>query len=227
MMRDHLNQYFEDGQIPDYSDKDKDPFWDPPEPLQVGTCYLQLKALGYMVENSMDAKILSSEGTQGMRGYLNLAYWPCAPNGVDEIDDDMIVDDPSELLGRDVHFRVEINHATDMPSDLCKNVFVTYAFKHEPQTVYSTGECVGQMQNPVFNYKKVHCFDSVSSYMIDYIESGDVSADCYDCCVDRVQSVCVSAVRNQVGQGGPVEARRRSGEKDRDAPERPRCHRQH
>lgn len=62
MMRDHLNQYFDDGSIPDYSNKDKDPFWDPPEPLLVGTSYLSLKSLGYVLGNELDAKILSSEG---------------------------------------------------------------------------------------------------------------------------------------------------------------------
>jgi hypothetical protein len=175
MMREHLNQYFEDGKIPDYSDKDKDPFWDPPEPYLVGTGYMILKNLGYMIENSADLKIMSSEGMQGVRGLLNSSYWPCAPNGVDEIGEDMLIDDPSELLGKDLYFRMEISHATDLPKDLCKNVFVTYCFKHEPNVVYSTGETVGFTQNPVFNYKKVHCFEQVSSYMIDYIESGDVS----------------------------------------------------
>lgn len=62
MMRDHLNQYFEDGVIQNYSDKEKDPFWDPPEPLLIGTSYLSLKNLGYMLNNDLDAKILSSEG---------------------------------------------------------------------------------------------------------------------------------------------------------------------
>lgn len=143
-MRDQLNQYFEDGVIPDYTNKEKDPFWDPPEPLLVGTSYLSLKSLGYMLNNELDAKILSSEGAQGVRGNLMVKYWPCAENGIDEPSDDVMVDEPSELVGKEVYFRVEIDGASNLPADLCKNVFVTYQFKHEPGLVYSTGEFEGQ-----------------------------------------------------------------------------------
>lgn len=136
LMRDHLNQYFEDQTIPDYSDKDKDPFWDPPEPLLVGTSYLSLKNLGYMLNNDLEAKILSSEGVQGTRGNLKLEYWPTAPDGVGEPDDDMLCDEPSELVGKEIFFRVEIQSASGLPADLCKNVFVTYQFKHEPGVIY-------------------------------------------------------------------------------------------
>lgn len=136
LMRDHLNQYFEDQTIPDYSDKDKDPFWDPPEPLLVGTSYLSLKNLGYMLNNDLDAKILSSEGVQGTRGNLKLEYWPTAPDGVGEPEDDMLCDEPSELVGKEITFRVEIQSANGLPADLCKNVFVTYQFKHEPGVIY-------------------------------------------------------------------------------------------
>ena len=126
MMRDHLNQYFEDGVIQNYSDKEKDPFWDPPEPLLIGTSYLSLKNLGYMLNNDLDAKILSSEGAQGVRGNLMVKYWPCAADGVGEAEDDVMVDEPRELVGKEVFFRVEIDHATNLPAELCKNVFVTY-----------------------------------------------------------------------------------------------------
>lgn len=52
MMRDLLNQYFEDGSLPDL-DNDHDPFWDPPEPLLIGNSFLSLKNLGYMLENEL------------------------------------------------------------------------------------------------------------------------------------------------------------------------------
>jgi hypothetical protein len=127
-----------------------------------------------MLNNDLDAKILSSEGTQGTRGNLMIKYWPCAENGVDEPDDDALCDEPKELVGKEIFFRVEIDHATSLPDELCKNVFVTYQFKHEPGIVYSTGEFEGTTADPVFNYQKVHHIDSVSDYIIDYIDSGNI-----------------------------------------------------
>lgn len=135
MMRDLLSKFFDEGTLPALA-LDKDPFWDPPEPLLVGISYLSLKNLGYMLNNDLDAKILSSEGDKGVRGKLMVKYWPCAADGVGEPVDDVMCDEPHELVGKEVYFRVEIDTAHDLPADLCKNVFVRYAFKHEPGVIY-------------------------------------------------------------------------------------------
>jgi len=126
MMRENLNEFFDSGTMPDFSDHDKDAWWDPPEPLCIGTSYLSLKMLGYSLDNELEAKILSSEGQQGTRGTISIKYWPCDANGSDELDDELQVEDPSELLGKEIFFRVEIVSAQNLPPELCKNVFVTY-----------------------------------------------------------------------------------------------------
>jgi len=140
MMRENLNEFFETGELPDFNDQDNDAFWDPPEPLCIGTSYLSLKMLGYTLENELEAKILSSEGASGARGEISVKYWPCDEEGTGEPSDDLIVDEPKELLGKEIYFRVEIDKACDLPRELCKNVFVTYQFKHEPNQIYSTPE---------------------------------------------------------------------------------------
>jgi hypothetical protein len=40
MMRDNLNQYFDTEKMPDFTDKDKDAWWDPAKALHIGTSYL-------------------------------------------------------------------------------------------------------------------------------------------------------------------------------------------
>lgn len=42
MMRENINEYFDTGVIPDFSNKEEDAFWDPPEPVLIGTSYLKL-----------------------------------------------------------------------------------------------------------------------------------------------------------------------------------------
>lgn len=175
MMRDMLNDFFDSGELPN-PDKDHDPFWDPVEPLHIGTSHLQLKNLGYMLPNELTSKILSSEGAQGQNGVLSVQYTPCAENGIDEPEDDVQCDEPHELVGKECWFRVEIENAKGLPADLCKDTYVTYSFKHEPNVLYKTETCEGQNQNPSFNYKKVHHIPTVTDYIIDYIDSGSVSS---------------------------------------------------
>ena len=61
MLRDLVNEYFDSGLLPTLTQED-DPLWDPPEPQIIGQSFLSLKSLGYLIENGMDAKILSTEG---------------------------------------------------------------------------------------------------------------------------------------------------------------------
>ena len=56
MIRENLNEYFNDGVLPKFDNKEKDPFWDPPEPLLIGTSYLSLKSLGYTLENKLECR---------------------------------------------------------------------------------------------------------------------------------------------------------------------------
>jgi len=143
--------------------------------MLVGTSFLSLKNLSYMLENNMNCKVLSSEGAKGIRGSVNLGYWPCADNGVDEPEDDVQCDEPHELVGKAVHFKVDINDAQDLPLDLCKNSYVSYSLKYEPDTVYRTEICEGLNQKPSFGYGKVHSVDCVSDYIIDYFQSSSIA----------------------------------------------------
>lgn len=126
MMRDLIEEYFNTEKIPVVS-KEEDPFWDPPEPQLIGQSFMSLKNLGYLIENEMDAKILSSEGSSGVRGQLAVKYFPTNDEGDGEPDEDLLPEEPSDLMGKAITFRVEIDKASGLPQDLCKNVFVSYS----------------------------------------------------------------------------------------------------
>lgn len=196
MIRELLNNFFENGELPDFNDKSQDPFWDPPEPLLVGSSYLQLKNLTVTLENELDAQILSSEGSNAVRGKLKIAYWPCDREGEGEPDDELLVEEKEELLGKELFFRVEIAEASDLPKELCKDVFVTYQFKHEPGQIYETPKVEGMTQNPGWNYKRVHTVDCATEYILNYFDEGQVSV-CSANRADRVQGVCVPRLQDQ------------------------------
>lgn len=60
LMRHAFNDYAESGVIPDFSNKENDPFWDPPEPVLIGKSYLQLKNLGFQFEADEDLRIFTT-----------------------------------------------------------------------------------------------------------------------------------------------------------------------
>lgn len=86
----------------------------------------------------------------------------------------MLIDEPHELVGKELFFKVDIHNANGLPADLCKNVFVTYQFKYEPGVVYQTEQVEGQNPDPTFNYSHLHHIDLVTDYIIDYIDSGSI-----------------------------------------------------
>lgn len=96
MMRDLVNEYFDTGNLPNLT-HESDPFWDPPEPVMIGQSFVSLKNLGYLIENEMDIKILSAEGTSGVRGQLSVKYLPTDDTGYGEIPEDDLIEEPEEL----------------------------------------------------------------------------------------------------------------------------------
>jgi len=105
---------------------------------------------------------------------LNCGYWPVTEDGNEEIPEDDLNDEPEDLLGKDIYFRVDINGAEGLPGELCKDTFVTYQFKHEPDKKFSTEIVKGKNPNPTWDYKVQHCFDKVDDYMLDYIKHGEI-----------------------------------------------------
>ena len=63
MIKEYLNESHETGNRPDFSNKEKDAFWDPPEPILIGTSYLNLKNLSYMFENNNDGGAINMLST--------------------------------------------------------------------------------------------------------------------------------------------------------------------
>jgi len=94
MIRDVVNNYYETGDLPDFDDKDYDPFWDPPEPLLIGISYMSLHNMLFSIENELNALIFSSEGHDGARGEIRIMYYPCDSTGEGDCSEDLLVDEP-------------------------------------------------------------------------------------------------------------------------------------
>ena len=101
MMRDLVNEYFDTGDLPKLT-RDEDPYWDPPEPLLIGQSFMSLKNLGYLIENEIESKILSSEGSSGVRGVLSVKYFPSDDTGRQEPDEEDLPEEPEDLSNHSI-----------------------------------------------------------------------------------------------------------------------------
>ncbi|KAI6176971.1 Kinesin-like protein [Aphelenchoides bicaudatus] len=95
--------------------KDKDPFVESPESsIDVGTVTVFLRSLAYLVEQDEQYPILDVQGTE--TGQLSVALTPCNSNGKEILGE--FVDDPKELIGKNLGFKVKILAATGLPRRL-------------------------------------------------------------------------------------------------------------
>lgn len=101
-----------------------------------------------------------------------MKYFPTDDTGEGEPDEDLLPEEPEELLGKAITFRIEIDKARELPKELCKNVFVSYGLNFDRSRTYQTDEVVGKLQNPEFKFKKVHHIDAVTPSILRYLANG-------------------------------------------------------
>ena len=61
-------------------------------------------------------------------GKLEVNIIPVDPNGDPELPDELLSDNPMDLVGQRIDFIVELKQAYDLPKDFCKDVYCEYMF---------------------------------------------------------------------------------------------------
>ena len=83
MLKDQVDYFLNTNQIIKVKDTE-DPFYDPPEQIEVGISYIMLKPLVYMFDI---VKNLPMYGSDNKIGSINIEIYPCDVNG-NKIDDE-------------------------------------------------------------------------------------------------------------------------------------------
>lgn len=60
--------------------RDRDPFWDPLEPLHLGSAHLWLQSLPFRIRVDEQVEVVGPEGTE--EAILQTQLLPCSPTGV-------------------------------------------------------------------------------------------------------------------------------------------------
>ncbi|MES1911981.1 MAG: hypothetical protein MHM6MM_004331 [Cercozoa sp. M6MM] len=147
LMRDVYHKVLDAGQPLTFEQAD-DPFYDPPEPVEIGRSYCYLKALSQLVEIENDFCIVNFKGQQ--QGNLRVEIWPEDGETGDELD---YLHSPDEILGANVRFRLRILRAENLPEQFASLCFVTYEFNGKE---YETESCERKSTSPAWTYEE--CF---------------------------------------------------------------------
>jgi hypothetical protein len=169
MIRDLMDEYFENnGKIPDL-DQETDPFWDPEEPVEIGRGYLYLKALGYLLDSPNTLKLINIS-SRGDFGTLDVDVKPTDETGeAEEAPDEILPEEPEDLIGKRIDFNIVVNKANNLPDSLCKDTFVKYGFYLDRPE--QTKTIAGTDSSPTYNYKHHYTIDCVTEDMIKYFNN--------------------------------------------------------
>ena len=150
------------------------PFVDVQEPMIIGQGQYLLQSLANMIDNPIQIPLIGSNYQN--HGNLHVNILPTDANGVfDEENEDLFIEEPEELLERGrLDFAVEIEKATDLPSNFCKDVYVEYEiFIDGPK--YKTQVIEGKNRHPEFLYRMQHVRDPMTQEFLDYLMNRNVS----------------------------------------------------
>jgi len=146
-------------------DEGRDPFVeDPKADVHVGTVKLWLQSLSYHIDMVEQVQITDYRGAEV--GVVNVEILPCNKKGKEYTEkDDVWVDDPAELVGRDLHFLIKITSARGLPAkftDYCARFQVYNDDMLETKRIKDT-------INPDWNYKHqanyTPCTEALKNYL--------------------------------------------------------------
>lgn len=107
-------------------------------------------------------------------GKLEVNIIPVDKDGESEVDEDIIPDDPEDLIGERIDFIVEIKQAQELPINFCRDIQCEYQF-YLGEEKYQTIKVEGKYTDPQFNYRYHHTIEYCSNNFVEYLKKESVT----------------------------------------------------
>jgi hypothetical protein len=164
MMKEIFDKYTDEEGFDVFNLKNEDdPLWDEPKPTILGYSFYKLEPIAYLMSNPSTISIISSNGL-----CLGSLICDIIPHDEDNNEFDEIPDDPNELIGQPINFKVHIAECKELPDNFCKNVQIEYLSFHDNQP-YKTRMIEGNNRDPLFEENFEHHIEYLTRDDIDYI----------------------------------------------------------
>ncbi|KAH9368829.1 hypothetical protein HPB48_004328 [Haemaphysalis longicornis] len=164
-------------------DEDRDPFLeDPNSEVRIGTVQVYLQPLAYMVDLKEQLEIINFKGQEA--GILNVEMIPCSDSGREYTEEDNVyLDSPGELVGRDLNFVVRILHCRSLPKRFTDIRCKYRMFKDKEDTVT---EAVSGTSDPDFNHTKTFSYRPATVELVEYLSDSYVAISVWGVQVEPV-----------------------------------------
>ncbi|XP_024862257.1 kinesin-like protein KIF28P isoform X2 [Kryptolebias marmoratus] len=191
--------------------RDKDPFWDPVEPLLLGTAHLWLQSLAFRIPLEEQLEVFGSEGTE--EAILQAQLVPCTSTGLPLGEDDILID-PSEVLGRRLDFQLVLDQCCGVrwiKEARNRGVQISFRLFDCSQPLYTPA--VWHNINPLLDHRVHYAALHTSQRLLDYLQSSAVVLELWglqEGCTHL--SSCLDAVKMTtegifiIDESGPSEA---------------------
>ncbi|XP_008298967.1 kinesin-like protein KIF28P, partial [Stegastes partitus] len=152
--------------------RDKDPFWDPVEPLLLGTAHLWLQSLAFRIPLEEQLEVLGSEGSE--EAILQAQLVPCSSTGLPLGEDDILID-PTEILGRRLDFQLVLDQCCGLRwirEARNRGVQIGFRLFDCSQPLYTPA--VWHNVNPLLDHRVHFASLHTSQRLLDYLQSSAV-----------------------------------------------------
>ena len=102
------------------------------------------------MDNPKDMPII---GTGKIVGRMHLNLVPCTQDGNEDLDEDQLPEEPYDLIGESLDFKVKISSIYDLPEEFCGDMYCEYKF-YMDEKVYQTPVMKGKDRNHVINFSQ-------------------------------------------------------------------------
>jgi len=146
-----------------------DPFWDPAEPILIGTATVFLQSLSYALDfEDNDLTVTDHKGSE--EASLSVKLIPCQSNGK-PLGEDQFVEDSSELIGKPYNFKINLDSCKVHNSNYNKGLMLKGKYGKE---IFET-KMMKETLTPKFAYEKMIKIAKVTQDDVDNFDSGSVT----------------------------------------------------
>jgi len=135
--------------------------------MLIGEGYYMLQPLANLIDNPAMINLIGI--TFEVYGKLQVNIIPVDPSGSEDLPDEMIPDEPEDLIDQRMDYVVQIENATDLPQNFCRDTFVEYQLYLNDEK-FRTDTIKGSDRNPTFGYSKHHTQEWITDGFIKYLK---------------------------------------------------------